>query len=105
MSDSAVANLRTITASPALANGSPIATALKRLGRRVWDPKRYGAVPGVPCGTVFKCRMSASQASVHAPPVAGISTGKWLGNGTACVSICVSSGEQFCATFSPCPLR
>ncbi|GAA5872269.1 hypothetical protein JCM3774_003331 [Rhodotorula dairenensis] len=66
--------------------------ALKRLSHRVWDPKRYGPVPGVACGTVFKCRMSASQASVHAPPVAGISTGKWVGDGTACVSICVSGG-------------
>ncbi|GAA5968658.1 hypothetical protein JCM8115_003671 [Rhodotorula mucilaginosa] len=66
--------------------------APKRLGDRKWDPKRYGAVPGVVCGTVFGSRMEASTAAIHAPPVAGISTGKWVGSGTACVSICVSGG-------------
>ncbi|GAA5992015.1 hypothetical protein JCM10908_000700 [Rhodotorula pacifica] len=66
--------------------------ASKRIGKRTWDPKRYGSVPGVPCGTVFHSRMDASTASIHAPPVAGISTGKWLDKGAACVSICVSGG-------------
>jgi E3 ubiquitin-protein ligase UHRF1 len=76
-------------------------TAPKRLGDRKWDPKRYGAVPGVVCGTVFGSRMEASTAAIHAPPVAGISTGKWVGSGTACVSICVSGGRLFHSIPSP----
>ena len=37
--------------------------------------------------------MEASTAAIHAPPVAGISAGKRVGSGTACVSICVSGGR------------
>lgn len=66
--------------------------AKKRLDKRDWDPKRYGAVPGIPVGSIFQSRLDASQASIHAPPVTGIATGKVIGEKAACASICVSGG-------------
>ncbi|GAA5865044.1 hypothetical protein JCM1840_005718 [Sporobolomyces johnsonii] len=60
-----------------------------RLGKRIFDPKRYGSIPNVPVNTTFPSRMAASTAAVHAPTVAGISAGP-----SGCWSICVSGGYE-----------
>ncbi|GAA5878961.1 hypothetical protein JCM16303_007245 [Sporobolomyces ruberrimus] len=62
--------------------------APEKLGKRLYNPKRFGHIPGVAIGTTFNFRMEASQAAIHAPVVAGISgspdAGTW--------SIAVSGG-------------
>ncbi|GAA5919163.1 hypothetical protein JCM1841_002480 [Sporobolomyces salmonicolor] len=63
--------------------------APNRLGKRIFNPKRYGSIPNVLVNTTFPSRMAASTAAVHAPTVAGISPGP-LG----CWSICVSGGYE-----------
>ncbi|BGP12617.1 hypothetical protein JCM10213_008753 [Rhodosporidiobolus nylandii] len=62
-------------------------SAPEKLEKRKYNPKTYGAIPGVRPGTCFDFRMAASQASVHAPTVAGIAAGP-----QGCYSICVSGG-------------
>ncbi|GAA5857126.1 hypothetical protein JCM8547_007975 [Rhodosporidiobolus lusitaniae] len=61
--------------------------AASKLGKRRYDPKRYGSIPGVKVGTTFNFREEASTASIHAPWVAGISPGP-----QGVYSICVSGG-------------
>ncbi|EST07131.1 SRA-YDG [Kalmanozyma brasiliensis GHG001] len=61
-----------------------------RLGKRVYDPKTFGAIPGVPVGTWWGKRMECSTAAVHAPTVAGISGNEEVG----CWSICLSGGYE-----------
>ncbi|BGP57962.1 hypothetical protein JCM8202v2_005616 [Rhodotorula sphaerocarpa] len=60
--------------------------------KRTEDTKRYGPIPGVPCGSRFLTREGASNAAIHGPWVAGIATGKSTGGKPACASICVSGG-------------
>ncbi|GAA5898703.1 hypothetical protein JCM6882_000903 [Rhodosporidiobolus microsporus] len=63
--------------------------APEKLGNRKYNPKRFGAIPGVAVGTRYGFRMEASTASIHAPVVAGIS-----GGDDGCWSICVSGGYE-----------
>ncbi|TFK89773.1 hypothetical protein K466DRAFT_574615 [Polyporus arcularius HHB13444] len=42
---------------------------------RKYDPKTYGAIPGVPVGSWWETREACSKDSIHAPWVAGISAG------------------------------
>ncbi|GAA5915651.1 YDG/SRA domain-containing protein [Sporobolomyces salmoneus] len=73
-------------------NGKKVKTevgyAPEKLGKRLYNPKRFGHIPGVAVGTKFNFRMEASQAAIHAPVVAGVSgspeAGAW--------SIAVSGG-------------
>ncbi|GAA5853390.1 hypothetical protein JCM3766R1_006927 [Sporobolomyces carnicolor] len=73
-------------------NGRKVKTetgyAPEKLGKRLYNPKRFGHIPGVAVGTKFNFRMDASQAAIHAPVVAGVSgspeAGAW--------SIAVSGG-------------
>ncbi|GAA6058745.1 hypothetical protein JCM10212_003433 [Sporobolomyces blumeae] len=64
--------------------------APEKLGKRLYNPKQFGHIPGVPVGTHFASRMEASQAAVHAPVVAGISGRPDIG----CWSIAVSGGYE-----------
>jgi hypothetical protein len=68
-------------------------TATGKLGVRKYDPKRYGNIPGVPCGRTYGFREEASTDSIHAPFVAGISGGP-----QGAYSICVSG--PFSSSFS-----
>ena len=34
--------------------------------KRIWDPKTFGAIPGIEVGRAFATRMEASLASIHA---------------------------------------
>ncbi|GAA6004500.1 hypothetical protein JCM10207_000755 [Rhodosporidiobolus poonsookiae] len=61
--------------------------APEKLGKRLYNPKRFGAIPGVAVLTHFGFRMEASTAACHAPVVAGIA-----GSSDGCWSICVSGG-------------
>ena len=61
-----------------------------RLGVRLYDPKTFGSIPGVPVGTLWSKRMDCSTASIHAPTVAGISGNADVG----CWSICLSGGYE-----------
>lgn len=61
-----------------------------RLGHRLHDPKRFGAIPGVQVGDWWMTRMACSTAAVHAPTVAGISGSPEDG----CWSLCVSGGYE-----------
>ncbi|GAA5827042.1 hypothetical protein JCM11251_002219 [Rhodosporidiobolus azoricus] len=63
--------------------------APEKLGQRRYNPKRFGAIPGVKVGTRYGFRMEASTDSVHAPVVAGIAGGT-----EGCWSICVSGGYE-----------
>ncbi|KAH9944404.1 uncharacterized protein BXZ73DRAFT_40022 [Epithele typhae] len=45
------------------------------LSKRNYDPKTYGAIPGVPVGSWWETRQACSADSIHAPWVAGISAG------------------------------
>lgn len=60
-----------------------------RLGTRIHNPKTFGAIPGIPIGTIFAKRIHASTAAIHAPTVAGIS-----GNEHGCWSICLSGDYE-----------
>ncbi|SPO29313.1 uncharacterized protein UTRI_06262 [Ustilago trichophora] len=62
----------------------------ERLGVRVYDPKRFGSIPGIPIGTWWEKRIHCSTDSIHAPTVAGISGDASLG----CWSICLSGGYE-----------
>ncbi|KAH7880694.1 PUA-like domain-containing protein [Lentinula edodes] len=44
-------------------------------GKRVHDPKKFGAIPGIEVGTWWESRQGCSADSIHAPWVAGISGG------------------------------
>lgn len=61
-----------------------------RLGVRIHDPKTFGAIPGIPVGTLWEKRMDCSTDAVHAPTVAGISGNEVEG----CWSICLSGGYE-----------
>ncbi|CAL1290946.1 unnamed protein product, partial [Larinioides sclopetarius] len=50
----------------------------------------FGAIPGVPVGTVFSFRMEASHAGIHRPPVSGIHGNPALG----CYSLALSGGYE-----------
>ncbi|GAA5969347.1 hypothetical protein JCM11641_007559 [Rhodosporidiobolus odoratus] len=61
--------------------------APEKVGKRLYNPKRYGAIPGIRPGQHYDFRTEASTASIHAPVVAGIAAGQ-----QGCYSICVSGG-------------
>lgn len=61
-----------------------------RLGVRIHNPKTFGAIPGIPIGTIWEKRMDCSTDAVHAPTVAGISGNEEVG----CWSICLSGGYE-----------
>ncbi|KAL0951146.1 hypothetical protein HGRIS_007881 [Hohenbuehelia grisea] len=44
-------------------------------GKRLHDPKTYGAIPGVEVGTWWETRQGCSSDAIHAPWVAGIAPG------------------------------
>ncbi|KAJ3864761.1 PUA-like domain-containing protein [Lentinula novae-zelandiae] len=44
-------------------------------GKRVHNPKKFGAIPGIEVGTWWESRQGCSADSIHAPWVAGISGG------------------------------
>ncbi|KAI0757013.1 hypothetical protein C8Q80DRAFT_1215776 [Daedaleopsis nitida] len=50
--------------------GEPRNTSIRK-----HDPKTYGAIPGIPVGSWWETRAACSQDAVHAPWVAGISSG------------------------------
>ncbi|KAI0778162.1 hypothetical protein BD413DRAFT_684062 [Trametes elegans] len=62
---------RVVSASAVLAEKSAPRDAMKR----VHDPKTYGAIPGIPVGTWWETRQACSVDAIHAPWVAGISSG------------------------------
>ncbi|KAJ3475177.1 hypothetical protein NLI96_g12010 [Meripilus lineatus] len=47
----------------------------KSVLKRTHDPKRYGAIPGVPVGTWWETRQACSLDAIHAPWVGGIAVG------------------------------
>ncbi|KAI0311855.1 PUA-like domain-containing protein [Amylostereum chailletii] len=60
-----------------------------RLGKRVHDPKVFGAIPGVKAGDWWESRELCSNAAIHAPWVAGIS-----GSSKGAYSIALSGGYE-----------
>ncbi|RPD82575.1 hypothetical protein L226DRAFT_549286 [Lentinus tigrinus ALCF2SS1-7] len=50
--------------------GTPRETMIRK-----YDPKTYGAIPGVPIGSWWETREACSRDAIHAPWVAGISAG------------------------------
>ncbi|KAI0932237.1 hypothetical protein AcW1_000586 [Taiwanofungus camphoratus] len=47
----------------------------RSVGKRLYDPKTFGTIPGIPVGTWWQTREECSADAVHAPWVAGISGG------------------------------
>ncbi|CAL1695903.1 unnamed protein product [Somion occarium] len=50
-------------------------TEPRSVDKRIHDPKTYGAIPGVAVGTWWETRQACSIDAIHAPWVAGISSG------------------------------
>ncbi|GIY27335.1 e3 ubiquitin-protein ligase UHRF1 [Caerostris darwini] len=50
----------------------------------------FGAIPGVPVGTIFLTRMEASRAGIHRPPISGIHGNPAVG----CYSLALSGGYE-----------
>ncbi|GAA5830262.1 hypothetical protein JCM5353_005367 [Sporobolomyces roseus] len=71
-------------------NGKKVKTesgyAPTKLGKRLYNPKRFGHIPGIQVGKKFSFRMEASQACIHAPVVAGISGSPEAGTWSIAVS-------------------
>lgn len=83
---------RNYSPSRTLADGRRTRAGFLDPNKRTEDTKRYGPIPGVPCGSRFLTREGASNAAIHGPWVAGIATGNPTGGKPACASICVSGG-------------
>ncbi|PWN19943.1 hypothetical protein BCV69DRAFT_283472 [Microstroma glucosiphilum] len=81
--------------SPGSGSG-PVATTLPllQLGRtlstRLYSPKQFGPIPGIPPGSWYPTRMACSTSSLHAPTVAGISGDSSRG----AYSLCLSGGYE-----------
>lgn len=71
-------------------SSSELQRSADRLGARIHNPKTFGAIPGIPIGTLWSKRIDCSTDAVHAPTVAGISGNEHLG----CWSICLSGGYE-----------
>ncbi|KAJ9476071.1 YDG domain-containing protein [Pseudozyma hubeiensis] len=71
-------------------SSSELQRSADRLGVRIHNPKTFGAIPGIPIGTLWSKRIDCSTDAVHAPTVAGISGNEHLG----CWSICLSGGYE-----------
>ncbi|ETW87243.1 hypothetical protein HETIRDRAFT_153833, partial [Heterobasidion irregulare TC 32-1] len=59
------------------------------MGKRKYDPKTFGSIPGIEVGTWWETREACSADSIHAPWVAGIS-----GSSAGAYSIALSGGYE-----------
>ncbi|POY71305.1 hypothetical protein BMF94_5617 [Rhodotorula taiwanensis] len=80
------------TPTPSAASSGPFIDDEGEEEAYYYENGQATAMPGIPVGSIFQSRLDASQASIHAPPVTGIATGKVIGEKAACASICVSGG-------------
>ncbi|GAA5856628.1 hypothetical protein JCM9279_006011 [Rhodotorula babjevae] len=64
-----------------------------KIGKRRYDPKRIGAIPGIEINRVCMYRDEWSTLAVHAPTVAGIATGKVVQGAPVVASICTGGGN------------